>query len=249
MRFTHLCFLAALVTPVPAAAQIPDSEPGDYVVRTAGAPIRWWQAALAGGIIGGSSLADESLERSIQRHRTDGADAAASVLRKMGQPEVYLTIGLGTLAAGLIAHDSRVTRGGARISASLLLAGSVVGGGKLVLGRWRPSESKAAFRFSPFSSHHSLPSGHATLAFALAASVADEVHRPWATVLLYAGAGGTAWSRLNDDQHWLSDVLAGAAVGITSAKLINGRWRLFGLRPPRVLIGPGSAALQWQERF
>ena len=55
------------------------------------------------------------------------------------------------------------------------------------------------------------------MAFALAASVSNEVHFWPAQVGLYGAATLTGWSRINDNKHWLSDVLGGAAVGITSA--------------------------------
>jgi membrane-associated phospholipid phosphatase len=115
------------------------------------------------------------------------------------------------------------------------------------VGRFRPSDSGDQYVFKPFSSHDAFPSGHATVAFALAACLADEIHRPWATAFLYAGATGTAWSRLNDDKHWLSDVLAGAAVGITAAKVIKGRWHIFGLRPPRFVVDPTGYRVEWQQ--
>ena len=84
---------------------------------------------------------------------------------------------------------------------------------------------------------------------ALATALADDIHRPWATVGLYTLATGVGWSRVNDNRHWLSDVAGGALVGITSAKLVNGRWRIFGLRPPSVLLGPGHAGLAWRVEF
>jgi membrane-associated phospholipid phosphatase len=59
-------------------------------------------------------------------------------------------------------------------------------------------------------------------------------------------AAGTGWSRLNDNRHWLSDVLAGAAVGITSAELIDGRWRIFHLRPPTLFVGQAGVAIGWR---
>jgi membrane-associated phospholipid phosphatase len=62
-------------------------------------------------------------------------------------------------------------------------------------------------------------------------------------------ATAVGWSRLNDNRHWLSDVAAGALVGITSAKLASGRWRIFGLRPPSIIVGPGRAGLAWQAQF
>jgi membrane-associated phospholipid phosphatase len=87
------------------------------------------------------------------------------------------------------------------------------------------------------------------MAFAFATALSDDIDRTWATVGLYTLATGVGWSRMNDNRHWLTDVAAGAALGITSAKLINGRWRIFGLRPPSVLLGPSQAGLAWQVQF
>jgi membrane-associated phospholipid phosphatase len=58
-----------------------------------------------------------------------------------------------------------------------------------------------------------------------------------------------AWSRVNDNRHWLSDVAAGAVIGVTSAKLVDGHWRIFNLRTPHFLIGPGNAMVAWQFSF
>ena len=72
----------------------------------------------------------------------------------------------------------------------------------------------------------------------------------WATVGLYGMATAVGWSRINDNRHWLSDVAAGALVGITSAKLVSGRWRIFGLKPPLFpRRGPGWLEFDWQSRF
>jgi len=108
-----------------------------------------------------------------------------------------------------------------------------------VVGRRRPNGGRGAYDFSPFSGQDSWPSGHTTMAFALATSVSDEVHSLPVTVALYGAATMTAWSRMNDDRHWLTDVVTGAAVGVVSAKVINGRLRVFGVGGPRFLLAPG----------
>jgi membrane-associated phospholipid phosphatase len=61
-------------------------------------------------------------------------------------------------------------------------------------------------------------------------------------------ATAVGWSRINDDSHWLTDVAAGAVLGITSSKLVSGRWRVFGVRPPKVLLGP-TTGIAWQVAF
>ena len=78
----------------------------------------------------------------------------------------------------------------------------------------------------------SFPSGHAANAFALAAVVNEELHHlrtpvnSWVSPVLYGAATLTSLSRVMDDEHWLSDVVAGAVLGgMVSATVadLNGR--------------------------
>jgi membrane-associated phospholipid phosphatase len=57
----------------------------------------------------------------------------------------------------------------------------------------------------------------------MATTLGDAVGSRWARAGLYTLAAGTAWARMAQEKHWLSDVVAGAAVGILSARLANGR--------------------------
>jgi membrane-associated phospholipid phosphatase len=118
-----------------------------------------------------------------------------------------------------------------------------------VAGRPRPEQSLDADGYAPFSGQAAMPSGHTAAAFALATSLADDIHRPWATVGLYGMATAVGWSRINDNRHWLTDVTAGALVGITSAKLASGRWRIFNFRPPSLIAAPGGMGLGWEGSF
>lgn len=58
----------------------------------------------------------------------------------------------------------------------------------------------------------SFPSGHTTTAFAFASVVGAEDGIGWA-VPAYALAGLVAYSRMNDNQHYVHDVVAGATIG------------------------------------
>lgn len=211
--------------------------------------IRWWEAAIAVGAVGVVSLADRGANDWVQDQRSSRSDAIARVFRNGGQPAVVFGIGGGILAAGAISGRPNVRRSGGRVLASLAVAGLTSTAIKAIAGRVRPADTNDPYLFKPFSNRDAFPSGHATMAFALATSLAEEIHNRWATAALYAGATGTAWSRLNDRRHWLSDVLAGATVGITAAKVIEGRWRIFGLGPPRFLVDPPGARLEWRVVF
>jgi membrane-associated phospholipid phosphatase len=242
--------------PVALAALIITAQPASTLAQMdslapiqAPPAIQWWQGAIALGGLSALMLLDQPAERFVQNHRSSASDDLASGLRHFGQPEIFGTVTLGMVAAGLVSHNGELTRAGSRLAASLFLASGATTVAKYVTGRPRPGESTDADGFSPFSGNDAFPSGHTTVAFALATSLSDDIHRTWASVGLYSLATGVGWSRLNDKKHWLSDVAAGALVGITSAKLVDGHWRIFNLHPPQILIGPQHAGIAWQVPF
>jgi len=200
--------------------------------------VRWWEAAIVVATVGVASIADRGVDGWVQDRRSPGSDDAARVFRNGGQPAVAFGIPGALLIAGVVSHRPALTRSGERVLASVVLAGLTTGAIKESVGRVRPIATTDQYLFRPFTHHDAFPSGHATIAFALATSLSAEIRRPWATALLYAGATGTAWSRLNDHRHWLSDVMAGAAVGITAGKMMEGRWRVLGLGQPHFLVDP-----------
>lgn len=203
---------------------------------------RWWEAAIVVGTIGAATLADRGLNDWIQSHRSQGGDNVARAFKNGGEPEVTFGVGGGILAAGVIARRPALRRRGGRVLLSLAAAGLTTAALKKVTGRLRPAESTDPFLFKPFSSHDAFPSGHTTMAFALATSLAEEIHNRWATAALYTAATGTAWSRMNDERHWLSDVLTGAAVGFTAARIIE-------RHPPKFLADPHGVRLEWRFAF
>jgi membrane-associated phospholipid phosphatase len=199
-------------------------------------------AVLVVGAIGVAALADRGLNGWIQDHRSSGGDALARVFRNGGQPDVVFGIPGALLAAGVIGRSPALRRRGGRVLAAVVVAGLTTGAVKKAVGRLRPAVTNDPFLFKPFSDHDAFPSGHATMAFALATSLSEEIKNRWASAALYSFATGTAWSRINDRRHWLSDVVAGAAVGFTAAKVIE-------RHPPRLLVDPGGARLEWRFSF
>jgi len=212
--------------------------------------IRWYEVTVAAAGVGALMLVDEPVQRFAQRDRSPATNDMASVFRHGGQPEVFGTVSLGLVAAGVVTHRPAITAAGGRLVATLGLAGAATVILKALIGRARPDADAGAFDFDPFTHSDALPSGHASMAFALAAGLSEAVHSKWAHVGFYGFAAGTALSRINDNRHWLSDVGMGALIGITSAKLVSGRWRVFGLRPPGVAVGPRwTLIFGWQRCF
>lgn len=210
--------------------------------------IRWYEPlAVLGGIALTASL-DEPVANHFRDHRSQGAQDVADAWAKVGTIGVG-AVTAGVLAGGLISHNEKVTHAGLRLLFSVGLAGGAAEGMKIVLGRERPYQNTSAWDFDPGHFDTSFPSGHTTLAFAMAASLSDDIHRTWATVGLYGLATGVAVSRVYQEAHWVSDVVGGAALGVASAKLVSGRWRVFGLTPPRFLLGARGPVIGWSVAF
>ena len=206
--------------------------------------VKWWQPVLVVGAIATASLADRSVNDWIQDHRTPQSDDVANVFRYGGEPVVALGIPGAIVLAGTIAGRDDVQRSGGRVLLSVVAAEVTTIALKATAGRYRPAETDDPYIFKPFSGHDSFPSGHTTMAFALSTSLSHEIHNGWASAALFTVATGTAWSRLNDERHWFSDVLGGAAVGITAATIVN-------RHPPRFLAEPNGRGvrLEWRVAF
>src|SRR5512146_1053219 len=229
-RGTAVLLALLSLAPVATYAQAPAAAPAasDSSTRLpGGAPIRWWHVAVATGGVFLASAADNAFHDLAQNHNTQTDRDIATAVQHFGS---------GVVPAAIPA---------ARVGGSLAVGAVITEVLKEAVGRARPYQGPAVTGFKPFSGRASMPSGHTMAAFALATSLSDEIHRGWATAGLYTLAVGTGASRIVNNAHWFSDVVAGAIIGTTSAKLVNGKWRLFRITPPRILVGPDELGLQW----
>lgn len=71
--------------------------------------------------------------------------------------------------------------------------------------------------------YHSFPSGHTANAFAAAEFLNQEYRdvSPWYGYAGYTVAAATGMLRMYNNKHWLSDVVAGAGIGILSTKVAS----------------------------
>lgn len=94
---------------------------------------------------------------------------------------------------------------------SSLIMGTTVMSVKKIAGEQRPDGSNDL----------SFPSGHTATAFAAAEFMRQEYKEvsPWYGIAGYAAAAATGYLRISNNKHWMSDVVAGAGVGIISTKL------------------------------
>jgi membrane-associated phospholipid phosphatase len=149
---------------------------------------------------------------------------AATGLRILAEPGSILA-GAGLYALGRANGQRRVQALGLHSVESILFADVLGGTIKLVAGRARPYvdiDNPADFQlFRGFSGHayQSFPSGHTINAFAFASTITRETqfwwpHSAWYVgTVMYGGASLMGVSRIYNNQHWASDVMAGAAIG------------------------------------
>lgn len=231
--------LLALMYTAPLAGQ---QRPTPHVIQ-------WYEAGTAVAVILGLMLVDEPVQRFAQDVRSETTDDIAAFARHFGQPEVWATVPSALIVGGLVTKNHAVAKAGGRVAASVALAAGVEVTLKFVIGRARPDSGLGAYHFDSFSAAISMPSGHSALSWAVMSSLANEVRSGWAKAGLYGLATLTAWSRVNDDRHWLSDITAGSLIGFTSAQLVHGKWQVFGLEPPRVLVTEHGAGFMWSGQF
>lgn len=170
---------------------------------------------------------DQQLARQSQQARNQENKflrTAATGFRVYGEPGSTI-VAAGLYLVGRTTDNARVEDLGLHTSESILIARLVTGGIKVLAGRARPEvdvnnpRDFQFFRGIRGSAFQSFPSGHATSAFAFAATVSSELARwqpgtRWTVgPVMYTGAALAGASRIYNNKHWASDVLAGAGIG------------------------------------
>lgn len=191
------------------------------VAHTFSAPVRWdrkaWLVAGATASAGaGLFLADDGIRGLVVDNRRDDLLSLADGLDYLGNG-LWLSGGfLVASSMGLVFRNNTLADAGLVGMESWLIAGALSQLGKYALGRARPGTGEGPRSFDLIAwdeDHHSLPSGHATVAFAGLSGFAFRMGNPWFTGICLGLASGVAWARVYQDVHWTSDVFWGAALG------------------------------------
>ena len=187
--------------------------------------ISWQESAGAGALLVAGFAADPSLRDFVQDHRSGTTNRLADLGDLFGNKFVVVpALGLGLLGGKLL-HRDGVFRASLKAGEAAALASAVNGLLKVGFGRGRPLDRPGdPDFFRPFTlSDNSFPSGHTALAFSMATALAAQTHHRWTHLALFSLAGLTGLARLNDDKHWASDVIAGAAIGILAGRWVSRR--------------------------
>jgi PAP2 superfamily len=191
------------------------------------APVHWkgteWM--YFGGSLAAIAAA-HGLDGNVRRHFAVGDQA---VLNGKDPNSLRDAVPAALVVAGTWIYASAIDESSGRIEAYTMLEAAGFSAVttevlKLAAGRARPNETTDVNAWNKSGS--SFPSMHASAAFAIgtvfAESGSDDA-RWFRRVVGYGTAGATAYLRAHDNVHWFSDVVAGAAVGIATARFTMNR--------------------------
>ncbi len=165
---------------------------------------------LTAGAVVVASLSDKKIDRFAKDHI---GSTATRRLDSFGKAVPVVMMGAAGLAAVL--GDERMQNTGIiSLQAGLAAAGASIGA-KNIVGRARPEEERGSWAHSAKRSDSSLPSNHASVAFAAVTPFAKEYDAPW----LYGVATLGSMGRVTARKHWFSDAVVGGIMGY-----VTGNW-------------------------
>lgn len=185
---------------------------------------------LAGGAVSFTALCftvDEPVQRWSQENQNNPADVVATYVGEPMGNSLYMIGGsLVIYAGGKLVGNENVAQPALTAFKATLIAGGAAGVIKFLMHRARPNENIPADAFdwsgpSFQTDNLSFVSAHSTTAFALASSLSTYYKDyKWVAWVTYPLATVTAWSRVYQNKHWVSDVVGGAALGIFIGKTV-----------------------------
>jgi len=174
----------------------------------------------SGALVLGSFVFDERLRAIALANRTPALDrlaGGADVIATSGHivPVLVTTY----IVTRVIDHPS-LADATLRVGLSYAAADAMEALLKPAVGRERPYNNREPLTFRPFTSagdFHSFPSAHVVHISSLATAIAMEADRPWVTALSGLSIAYVGAQRIYRDQHWSSDVVLSAVLGVEIA--------------------------------
>jgi len=200
--------------------------------------------AILGLTYGGAlAMQETGVDRSIE-DKLDGEsifnDGANEALGFVGNPFTHLGVAGAWYLVGQQRQDAKTYDVGKKLFSALIINDLSTLGLKV-----------ATSRNSPNGESFSFPSGHTSSTFTVA-SVMHEAYGPWAGIPLYGVGVLVAVERLDDDEHYLSDVVMGSVMGLVIGHTVGGDkeleiagGRIIPFTEPYI----GSTGIAWHKRF
>ena len=183
----------------------------------------WLAAGVVMGTTSLSILLDKDVRETVRNNQTASMDNITKIGYYYGEVVPAVSLSTGLYAGGLIFNERSVSLTGRLLGESLIYAGTINLLLKILFSRSRPYKEKGNMDFWNYkfnNDFYSLPSGHSTVAFTISTVLAERIDNIYATIGLYSLAAFTAYQRIYSDNHWFSDTVVGAALGIIISRAV-----------------------------
>jgi len=177
-------------------------------------------AALAGaGVLANSSVDREAQEYYRDDIRSNATGDISRVLKIPGEPLIAIPLLAGVRLA--FPSDSSVGRWSQRTLRGLFVGAPAAYAVQMLAGGGRPEEGVDSSRWQgPYQNNNSL-SGHTFIGAMPLITAAMMQENPFIKYALYAASPFTGLSRINDDKHYLSQVVIGWYLAYLSARAVE----------------------------
>lgn len=173
---------------------------------------------------------DENIQRFSQRNHSRASSVIANGLTYVGLGRFQSITLAGTAITAFAIHNDKLKQTAIIWAASLLVNSVATDELKKTFQRHRPNTGDPNdvfdWRGGP-GINESFPSAHTSNAFTTATVFATMFkNKGWVAPIAYTLATAVGLSRIYKNQHWASDVLAGAAIGFLSAKSMSALYKI-----------------------
>jgi hypothetical protein len=185
---------------------------------------------------------------------TEPLNSIMDIGTKYADTRYSLIIPTTLYIGGLVSGNDGIRKTGRQAFQALLYSSVVTQTFKFLVGRSRPHVVQDPYLAKPLTlndNYNAMPSGHATVAFALSTVLSQNIDNIYASIGLYGLAVTTAVSRLYHNRHWMSDVFVGAVIGTATGVFVTSQdtEKTNGESSSPLKIIPGLTGIHLEYRF
>lgn len=172
------------------------------------------------GLTLGALFFDEEIKKGSTNWKSGANKAVSDFGNFVGNPIIDFSV--SALLYASAKKDSTLEKASFTALESVFLSAAVTETIAYSVGRKRPNQNESNTVFKPFSGNASFPSAHAASSMAVFSTYARYYGEPL-SYFFYTAFATTAFGRIYENKHYLSDVLMGGTIGFVVSSYLYER--------------------------
>lgn len=167
---------------------------------------------------------DKWYQEDIRSQKTDDVSVIA---KQFGEGKIMLPLAIAAATSHIVKADTPVSRWGSDATRAYVVGAPVLLLTQRLTGGSRPQERQLngeakniSSQWQPIKDANGV-SGHAFIGAVPFLTVANQYQEPWIKYPAYVASTATAWSRVNDDAHYLSQAVLGWYLAYVSTNAVK----------------------------